>query len=588
MNKKTLLLITSVSALVGSVASCSLGGDPYFKVDFYSDYENIHNGAQGEDYTYEDGLSTSKAVYIGSGYVSQKGSSKVARLSHLNKQSDGTVFDYHVTRQIKQKGYNYNFDGWQGFYEASSGTGEKVDLQNITGNCAVFAHFAVEKEAYVVSIQNVDSSLIYQKELEYGTKLGDALAEEFGSLDAAKKKLSEVEYTLPSPYYLEHSFTGNYVDSDGGSLSVDDLLELEIEGKKTFKASFSDEMLSSYKVSFFTDSTLKDALSVDEVTFTNITYGDSLTATLPDYEEDGYVYTFSGWNGTYDETAPDLIKGKSFDSKHVLWNCSVYPNYEKKIKQVNVSLLNGDGSVNSTTKVDYGTQFSELNAPSNIIGVPSGYSFSSYWSEEENDSDASNWISPSFEIKEDVTFYPVYAKTKIENVSGDKGDLFTFDFDLSKKGYVISSFSPSSSRSDTQLNSEDIPVNELPTGFTLIGVESLKDSSNSYRTALESIILPESIKYIGSRAFAYHTKVTSLSMPGVVEIDAFGLAGLFSLSSISLPSSLLKVGSKAFYEDSNLTEIKLDLTSDMPTSLLWASDWNSNGETLVPVIYATK
>ncbi len=570
---------------MGGLSSCSLGGDAYFKIDFYSDYEGIHNGAQGEDYVSSDGLSTSKAVYIGSGYVSQKGSSRVARLSHLSKQSDGTVFDYHSTQQQKQKGHVYTFDGWQGFYEASSGVSEKVDLNNITGDCAVFAHFSVEKEKYAVSVQNIDSSLIFQKQLEYGVRLGDALIEEFGTEQAAKSKLSDVEYALPAKYYMSYQFDGTYKDSDGGSLSVDDLFDLTVEGKKTFKPSFGDGILKTYKISFFKDASLKETLSVSGNEFAQVTYGEPLSLTILDYEEDGYVYAFSGWKGAYGVDAPETIREKPFDAQHVLYDCSVYPVYEKKIKTLNVSFLNGDGSTNSTLKVEYGTKFSEINLPSSVTSIPANYSFTSLWSKVENDGAGSSWVSSSAEVVEDLTLYPVFTKTTIENVLGGKGDSFDFDYDVVRKGYVISSFTPSSTRSDKILAPSDIPLDQLPSSFDLVGVTSFQDSSNSYREALDSITLPESVKYIGSRAFAYYKNVTVLSLPGVTEIDAFGLSSLFSLASITLPKTLLKAGSKIFYEDSRLAEVKLEMTKEEASSLDLASDWNSNGISLVNISY---
>lgn len=585
MNKKILLSIASVSALLGGLASCSLGGDAYFKIDFYSDYEGIHNGLQGEDYLSSDALSASKAVYIGSGYVSQKSSSRVARLSHLNKQSDGTVFDYHSTQQQKQKGHVYTFDGWQGFYETSSGASEKIDLNNIAGDCAVFAHFSVTKEKYSVSIQNVDSSLLFQGQLEYGTRLGDALNEEFGTEEAAKKKLSEVEYALPAKYYMSYEFDGTYKDSDGGSLDVNDLFDLTIEGKKTFKASFGEGNLKKYKVSFFKDASFSETLSVDENEFAEVAYGEALSQTMPNYEEGGYVYVFSGWRGAYGDNSPEAIRGKSFDASHVLFDCSVYPVYEKKIKTLSVTFVNGDGSLNFALKVDYGTQFGEIDLPSNVTSAPANYSFASIWSKNENDEVGAAWISSSTEIVEDITLYPVFAKTKIENAVGGKGDSFDFDYDVERKGYVISSFSPSTTRSDKVLTADDIPLDQVPASFGLVGVSSFKDASNSYREALDSISLPESVKYIAPRAFAYHKNLTSISLPGVVEIDAFGLSCLFSLTSLTLPNTLLKAGSRIFYEDSNLAEVKLEMTKQEASSLDLASDWNSNGASLVAVSY---
>ena len=114
------------------------------------------------------------------------------------------------------------------------------------------------------------------------------------------------------------------------------------------------------------------------------------------------------------------------------------------------------------------------------------------------------------------------------------------------------------------------------------GIERIEDSNNSYGPffdcAFTSIILPNSLVYIGVRAF-YGTKITSIILPEeLIEIrnGAFQNVSLSSvtfspklktigayaflscrLSTLSLPTSLTIIGEAAFENNSSLRELRI-------------------------------
>ena len=102
---------------------------------------------------------------------------------------------------------------------------------------------------------------------------------------------------------------------------------------------------------------------------------------------------------------------------------------------------------------------------------------------------------------------------------------------------------------------------------------------------MDSASFPAYVKYVSSQAFSYHSALSSISLPGLEEAEAFGFSEIYALSSIELPSSLKKAGSKLFYADSNLSSIKLHMTEKEAKSRDFASDWNSNGDALISVNY---
>ena len=79
---------------------------------------------------------------------------------------------------------------------------------------------------------------------------------------------------------------------------------------------------------------------------------------------------------------------------------------------------------------------------------------------------------------------------------------------------------------------------------TAIGREAF-----SYRTALESVVLPSGVTSIGPSAFYYCTALKSVTIPyGVASIGANAFYNCESLASLSLPQSIASIGSMAFCE----------------------------------------
>lgn len=74
----------------------------------------------------------------------------------------------------------------------------------------------------------------------------------------------------------------------------------------------------------------------------------------------------------------------------------------------------------------------------------------------------------------------------------------------------------------------------------------------------ESITVPEGVKTIGERAFAYNENIRSVTLPdGVAEICNNAFERCKALEKISLPESLKIIGDRAFEDCSSLAEISL-------------------------------
>ena len=85
-------------------------------------------------------------------------------------------------------------------------------------------------------------------------------------------------------------------------------------------------------------------------------------------------------------------------------------------------------------------------------------------------------------------------------------------------------------------------------------------------TNVESVSLPESLKYIGDRAFR-GMNLTEITIPNVTYISDYAFAGCKRLSKISLPESCEYIGPGAFSGCSALTEI------DIPDNVMTIGNW---------------
>ena len=571
--------------LSSAMVSCTTTKDAdVYTIEFYTDYEGIEY-ASGK-------LDKTKATKIGEGYVVKGRGNQVARLTSLIKGEDGKAIDYENSRQTKE-GHTFTWDSWVGFYgeiepdfiALSNGTavgenisGTKVDLKEIKGDCAVFAHFSDSLNTYNVTIENADSNPIYSESLEYGTKLSDALIEKYGSEDEARKALT-LDYPLPKYYYQTYTFAG-YKNGDD-AYNVDKLLDGSIEIKDDLKltASFAGPESKTYTVTFYKDSTKAKKLGDAE----SVIYGNAVTKTLDGYTSDHKVYTFKGWEGTYGEDAPEGVAGKPVDKEHILYDCALCPVFEEAPEKVTITFLNNDDSPINTQEVSYGSSFKDI-LPTEIDDkfLFGDEAFTGLWSEEKDAGDKTKAVDPSKLVEEALTLYPIVVKKSVD-ATGEEGDSFTYEYSLDWGGYLLTKFTPSSTRSGTELSAKDLSLSPPPGNFELTGIKKFSDESDDYSSTLTKAVFPESVKYVASNAFRGNKALETLELPGLQKVDSFAFSQLFALSSFTLPSSLTSIGSRAFYGCTKLGQTGNKITVKMSenafsTNVEHSSEWKKIGE----------
>ena len=93
------------------------------------------------------------------------------------------------------------------------------------------------------------------------------------------------------------------------------------------------------------------------------------------------------------------------------------------------------------------------------------------------------------------------------------------------------------------------PNREKPIGTLTIqeGAKGIADGAFYYRTRLKSLIVPNSVKYIGKCAFDGCEGLTTVSIGESVEIiDSSAFRNCYSLKSLTLPNSVTCIGDDAF------------------------------------------
>ncbi len=90
--------------------------------------------------------------------------------------------------------------------------------------------------------------------------------------------------------------------------------------------------------------------------------------------------------------------------------------------------------------------------------------------------------------------------------------------------------------------------------YSVIGI-----SDNAFKYCeFESVVIPETVTYIGESAFEYCRYLTSINVPeGVTKISDSTFRGCFDLTEIKIPETVKYIGDFAFCNCSSLTEIKV-------------------------------
>lgn len=96
-------------------------------------------------------------------------------------------------------------------------------------------------------------------------------------------------------------------------------------------------------------------------------------------------------------------------------------------------------------------------------------------------------------------------------------------------------------------------TNVVATGVTLIGAEAFRG------TGLTEFVVNEGVKSIEKMAFAYCTKLTSVTLASTVEnVKESAFDGCVKLASIELPVKTVSLGKYAFRNCTSLTSIKIN------------------------------
>ena len=116
----------------------------------------------------------------------------------------------------------------------------------------------------------------------------------------------------------------------------------------------------------------------------------------------------------------------------------------------------------------------------------------------------------------------------------------------------------------------------IPEGVTSIGDYTFKGCSG-----LTSVTIPEGVTSIGSSAFRECSGLTSVTIPSsVTSIGSYAFYGCSSLTSVTIPSSVTSIGERAFYWCESLTSVTIP---EGVTSIRYAAFWGCSSLTSVTI-----
>ena len=96
----------------------------------------------------------------------------------------------------------------------------------------------------------------------------------------------------------------------------------------------------------------------------------------------------------------------------------------------------------------------------------------------------------------------------------------------------------------------------IPSTYKGKDVSAIKDYGFNDNYKLRTVIIPDTIKYIGHAAFEDCSNLTSVEIPNsVTSIGNYAFEGCSNLTSIEIPNSVTSIGRYAFQSCSKLTSI---------------------------------
>ena len=96
---------------------------------------------------------------------------------------------------------------------------------------------------------------------------------------------------------------------------------------------------------------------------------------------------------------------------------------------------------------------------------------------------------------------------------------------------------------------------EIPASVTTIKNNFL------YGTAVESVVIPDTVTSLGSYAFSDCTALTSVSLSSkLTELGAYTFSGCTALESVVIPEGVTSIGNRCFYECTALSDAEIPMT----------------------------
>ena len=94
---------------------------------------------------------------------------------------------------------------------------------------------------------------------------------------------------------------------------------------------------------------------------------------------------------------------------------------------------------------------------------------------------------------------------------------------------------------------------------------------------LTSIVIPDSITFVGQEAFSACMSLASITIPsGVTSIGRSAFSYCESLVSITIPDSVTSIGDSAFYSCTSLETITFKGTEEQWNAITKGDGWDSN------------
>ena len=538
------------------------------------------------------------------------------------KNSDGAVLDtqspvhygdvltYGGAVPVKpnqEEHYVYTFDGWDK---------ELV----VTGDMTFTAQYTEEYVPYTARFYDEDDNLLYETYLEEGatptyvgdlpTKADDAVNQlefQFNGWDLIS---SDNDTYIYKPHFESCTkgllFDGNSVDQYIGSSSKVIIPsrwngnEIKTLSNKCFESSAVQEVTIPSGVTSIGDAAFANCTSLSSITIPDgvTSIGSEafrycpllISIAIPDSVTRIGSSAFRACRSLSSITIPD---GVTSIGGYVFYECTSLSSITipDGVTSIGAYFFSGCTSLSSITIPDSVTwigmnAFDSCTSLSSII-IPSSVTYI--------DQNPFEHCSSSLVIYCENEYQP-----KNWNVTFAYGPVvWGYQGTVEENGYVYALGIASGVKTATVVEFDENIVDFAPPSqvgdYQVTNVNTGIFAKDGHREAIKTVVLPNGVASIRSRAFYGCTSLTSITIPdSVTQVSDYAFSGCTSLSSITIPDSVTRIGVYAFSGCTSLTSITIpdsvtfingyafhgctSLTiyceaESQPSE--WASSWNS-------------